>query len=92
VTSAQTFAVVLYSIGGVFALFGPGIAAVRIVGKYRGAQSELTGTWADPAIDPDHIRASARADAWWGFTEYLFLALGVVCASVASIILVVPTS
>ncbi|WP_347123278.1 hypothetical protein [Microbacterium sp. SY138] len=88
-TSTQVLAIVLYSVGGVFAVVGPLIAAVRIMGKNRDAQSELTGTWIDPANDPDHIRATARADAWWGLTEFGFVGLGVVLASVASIILVV---
>lgn len=90
-TSTQTLAIVLYSLGAVFAVVGPLIAAIRIAGKNREAQSELTGTWDDPAIDPDVIRARARADAWWGVTEFGFVALGVVLASVASIILVVPS-
>lgn len=88
-TSTQVLAIVLYSVGGVCAIVGPLIAALRIVRKHSEAESELTGTWSDPAIDPDHIRATARADAWWGVTEFGFVALGVVLASIASIILVV---
>lgn len=84
-------AVVLYSVGAVLAIVGPLIAAIRTAGKYRASKSELTGTWSDPAIDPDHIRATALADAWWSVTEFGFVALGVVLASVASIILVVPS-
>lgn len=88
-TSLQVVAIVLYSVGAVFAIVGPLIAAMRVATKYREAQSELTGTWSDPAIDPDNIRATARADAWWGVTEFGFVALGVVLASIASIVLVV---
>lgn len=85
----QALAIVLYASGAVFAIVGPLIAVVRISVKYRKTQDELTGTWIDPAIDPDNIRAEARADAWWGVTEFGFVALGVVFASVASIILII---
>lgn len=88
-TPTQTLAIALYASGAVFAIVGPLIAVIRISVKYRKTQNELTGTWDDPAIDPDNIRAEARADAWWSVTEFGFVALGVVFASVASIILII---
>lgn len=87
-TPTQVFAIVLYASGAVFAIVGPLIAVIRISVKYGKAQDELTGTWNDPALDPDNIRAEARADAWWSVTEFGFIALGVVFASLASIILI----
>ena len=91
-TATQTLAIGLYSFAAVLAVVGPGIAAFRLVGKYRASKSELVGTWSDPALDADHVRATAFSDAAWGFVEFGFVALGVVLASVASIILVVPVS
>lgn len=88
-TSTELLAIVLYSTGGVFALIGPAIAAIRAVGKYRASKSEHTGTWNDPAIDSEAIRETAFRDAVWAIVEYGFVALGVVLASIASIILVV---
>lgn len=89
-TTTQAVAVFLYSLAGVFAIFGPGIGAVRLIAKYRASKSELVGTWSDPALDPDEIRAAALRDAGFGVLEFGLVALGVVLASIASIILVVP--
>lgn len=88
-TSTEIFAIVLYAFGAFLAIAGPLIAVVRIVLKGRQAESELTGTWSDPAIDPIYIRATARADAWWGLVEFGSVAFGVVLAAVASVALIV---
>lgn len=86
----QTLAVVLYSVAAVLAVWGPGIALVRIYRKYRATDDERLGTWDDPALDPVEVRKAARADAWWGVAEFGFVAAGVILASIASIILVLP--
>jgi hypothetical protein len=91
VTSTQILAVVLYSLATVFAIWGPGISAVRAVRRYKASKDARVGTWDDPALDADHVRATTFADAAWGWAEFGFVALGVVLGSVASIILVVAT-
>jgi hypothetical protein len=49
---------------------------------------DRVGTWSDPALDPDEIRASARRDAWWGVAEFSLVGLGVVCGMAASLLLI----
>lgn len=88
-TSVQILAVVLYSAAAVFAVWGPAISAVRALRRYKASQDPRVGTWHDPALDADHVRATTFADAVWGWAEFGFVALGVVLASVASVILVV---
>lgn len=88
-TSIESWAVGLFAAGAVFAIFGPGIAAVRIGRKHREAKA-FKGTIADfnQSMTPSVARASALRDATWGIVEFGFVALGVVLAAVASIILV----
>lgn len=92
-TATQSIAIFLYSCAAVFAIFGPGIAAFRILGKYRESK-KIRGTAAElnTSMDPVKVRAAALRDATWGIVEFGFVAAGVVLASIASIILVVPAS
>lgn len=90
-TATQTLAVVLYSIGAVFAIVGPLIAAVRVVRKYSEAKHSEGGyDMIDALGTPEMFRPAALREAVWGIVEFGFVALGVVLASIASIILVVP--
>lgn len=88
----QCVALSLYVLGAVFAIAGPLIGAVRLIRKYRASKSDTVGTYGyfDEQFDAANIRATALRDATWGFAEFSFVALGVVLASVASIILIVP--
>ncbi len=86
--SISDLARLLFLFGAIFAIVGPAISAIRTARRYKEAQSELTGTWHDPAIDPDHIRTTARLDAWWGVAEFGLVGLGVALAAIASIILI----
>lgn len=90
-TPIQVLAIVLYSTAAVVAIFGPAIGAVRLVGKYRESK-KFEGTFDDfnRAFDAATVHAKALRDTGFGLLEFGFVALGVVLASVASIILVVP--
>lgn len=89
-TPTQTLALFFYGLGGVLAIAGPAIAATRLVMKYRVAK-EYEGTWDDfdKSFDAHTVHGDALRDATWGVVEFSFVALGVVFASIASIILVV---
>lgn len=91
-TSTQALAIVLYSVGAVAAIVGPLIAAIRLGRRYREAKA-YKGTIGDfnAANSVEGVQSKALRDTAWGVTEFAFVALGVVLASVASIILVVPT-
>lgn len=89
-TNTDILAIVLYSLGGFFAIWGPGIATFRVVRKYAEAKRSPGGyDMIDALGKPEVFRPVASRDAVWGVLEFGFVALGVVLASIASIILVV---
>ena len=89
-TDIQYWALALYASGAVFAIWGPGIATVRIVGKYREAKANYKGTYGDVenSLRKEAVHEVALRDAVWGILEFVFVGLGVLLASVASILLV----
>jgi hypothetical protein len=87
--TTQSIASALYVLGAVLAVAGPGIAAYRLIGKYRAAkQVQGTRQELNDSVNPAKVRATALRDAAWGVVEFSFVALGVVSASVASLILI----
>lgn len=89
-TDIQYWALALYASGAVFAIWGPGIATVRIVGKYREAKANYKGNYSDvqKSVRKETVHEVALRDAVWGILEFVFVGLGVLLASVASILLV----
>lgn len=89
-TDIQYWALALYASGAVFAIWGPGIAAVRIIGKYREAKTNYKGTYGDVdrSMRKETVHETALRDAVWGILEFVFVGLGVLLASIASILLV----
>lgn len=79
----------LFALGLVLAIAGPAIATFRIVGKYRLAK-EVTGSYEDveALVQPATVRANALRDATWSVVEFGLVALGVVCTSIASLLLI----
>lgn len=87
--SIASLATFLYALGAVLAIAGPAIAAFRLVGKYREAKRSPGGYDAIDALGkPEIMRPAALRDAAWGVLEFSFVALGVVSASIASLILI----
>lgn len=79
----------LYVAGALLAIIGPAIAAMRARRRHTAIRDDdRVGTWSDPALDPEEIRAAARRDAWWGVAEFSLVRLGVVSGMVASLLLV----
>lgn len=93
-TPTQVWAIALYSVGTVFAVWGPGIAAARILRAYKRTKKTYVGSYGNVqnAVSKDTVHRKAWEDAVWGIAEFAFVGLGVVCASIASIILVVESS
>lgn len=87
-TSTQTLAIVLYSLGAVAAIVGPLIAAVRLISRYGKAKA-TPNTRAELNAFAERARDQAKGDAWWGVAEFGLVALGVVLAAIASVVLVV---
>ncbi|MFP3813093.1 hypothetical protein [Bacillus sp. SIMBA_005] len=79
----------LFVFGAVLAVGGPAIAVTRRILAYRRAKN-YEGSFGDfdAMIDPERVRSTAMGEAAWGITEFFMIGLGVLSATVASIILI----